>query len=72
MPYMLAGSFRICGANVSFTMQNSANSTATPITLNIRCTTAARRAFRFVPMDESIAVTVVPMFWPMMMGIAAA
>ncbi len=32
----------------------------------------AARAFLFVPMEERSAVTVVPMFWPMMMGIAAA
>ena len=45
--------------------------TAVPMMLNARCTTAARRALRLVPMEESMAVTQVPMFWPMMMGIAA-
>ena len=53
-------------------MQNTVSSTATPIMLNIRCTTAARLAFLLVPTEDSSAVTQVPMFWPMMMGMAAA
>ena len=53
-------------------MQSTLSSTATPMTLNIRWTTAARRAFLFAPTEESMAVTVVPMFCPMMMGMAAA
>ena len=32
--------------------------------------TATRLAFRLTPMELSRAVTQVPMFWPMMMGIA--
>ena len=39
---------------------------------SIRCTTAARLAFLFVPTEEIIAVTQVPIFCPIMMGIAAA
>lgn len=62
MPYMVAGSLKISGAKISLTRQNSVRTTATPITLNIRCTTAARRAFLLVPIEESMAVTVVPMF----------
>ena len=34
------------------------------------CTTATLRAFLLTPMDEMSAVTQVPMFWPMMIGIA--
>ena len=34
------------------------------------CTTATLRAFLFTPMDEMSAVTQVPMFWPMMIGMA--
>ena len=34
------------------------------------CAMAARRAFLFAPTEESSAVTQVPMFWPMMMGMA--
>ena len=33
---------------------------------------AVRRAFLFAPAEDSSAVTQVPMFWPMMMGMAAA
>lgn len=57
---------------MALTMQNTVSSTATPITLNIRCTTAARLAFLLVPTQEISAVTQVPMFWPMIMGTAAA
>ena len=60
MPAMPADSFSSAGAKMALTMQNTVSSTATPMTLNIRCTTAARLA------------TQVPMFCPMMMGTAAA
>ena len=33
-------------------------------------TTATLRAFLLTPMDEMSAVTQVPMFWPMMIGMA--
>ena len=72
MPYIVACSSSIAGANAARTMQNMLSSIMTPMTLNIRCTTAARWAFLFVPTEEIIAVTHVPMFCPMMMGIAAA
>ena len=54
-----------------FAVSNTVSQTTVPMILKLRCTTAARWAFLFVPTDESIAVTQVPMFWPMMMGIAA-
>ena len=72
MPYMVAGAWRIVGAKTALTMQNAVSSTTTPMTLNIRCTTAARLAFLFVPTEDSRAVTQVPIFCPMMMGMAAA
>ena len=72
MPAMEAGSFSSAGASAARTMQKTVSRTTTPMTLKRRCTTAARRAFLFVPMEEIMAVTVVPMFWPMMMGMAAA
>lgn len=72
MPAMEADSLRNAGASAARTMQNTVSSTTTPMTLKRRWTTAARRAFLFVPMEESMAVTVVPMFCPMMMGMAAA
>ena len=37
---------------------------AAPMTLNSRCTVAVRFAVRLVPMQESTAVTQVPMFCP--------
>ena len=72
MPDIVAGWSSSAGAKTALTTQNTVSSTTTPITLNIRWTTAARRAFLVVPTEESMAVTVVPMFWPMMMGMAAA
>ena len=53
------------------TAQNKIRPTTVPITLKERWTSAARFAFLFVPTEESSAVTHVPMFWPMMMGMAA-
>ena len=52
--------------------QNSASITRVPMTLKYRCTMAARRALLFAPMDEISAVTQVPMFCPMMIGMALA
>ena len=72
MPYMVALSWRIPGSKTALRMQNTVSSAATPMTLNIRCTTAARRAFLLAPTEDSSAVTQVPIFWPMMMGMAAA
>ena len=72
IPAMVADSFSSAGAKMALTMQNTVSSTATPMTLNIRCTTAARLAFLLVPTQEISAVTQVPMFCPMMMGTAAA
>ena len=62
MPYIVAGSFKSAGANTARTMQKTVSSTTTPMTLKRRCTTAARLAFLFVPIEEIMAVTVVPMF----------
>ena len=72
IPAIDAALFSSTGAKMVLTMQNTVSSTATPITLNIRCTTAARLAFLLVPTQEISAVTQVPMFWPMIMGTAAA
>ena len=62
MPYMVAGRSRIAGANRALTTQYTVSSATTPMTLNIRWTTAARRAFLLVPTEDSMAVTQVPMF----------
>ena len=43
-----------------------------PIRLKKKWTMAARLAFFVAPMDDSMDVQQVPMFWPMMMGSAAA
>ena len=72
MPDMVAFSSRIAGANTIFTIQKAVSNTTTPITLNIKWTTAARFAFFCVPTEEISAVTQVPIFWPMIIGIAAA
>ena len=60
MPNMLAGCVSSAGANSSRTMQKVLSQTTVPMMLNIRCTTAARRAFLLVPMEASSAVTQVP------------
>ena len=54
-----------------FAVSNAVSQTTVPMILKLRCTTAARRAFLFVPTEDSMAVTHVPMFCPMIMGIAA-
>ena len=72
MPYIVALSPSIAGAATARTMQNTASHTTVPMTLNDRWTIAARFALRLVPTEEISAVTQVPMFWPMMMGMAAA
>ena len=43
-----------------------------PMTLKYRWIIEARRASLEVPTEESTAVMQVPMFWPMMTGIATA
>ena len=45
--------------------------TTVPTMLKSRWTTAARLAFLLAPTEEIRAVTQVPMFCPMMMGMAA-
>ena len=50
---------------------NTISQTTVPITLNERCTIAARFAFLLAPKEDMIAVMQVPMFCPMMIGIAA-
>ena len=62
MPNMVAGWASSAGANSSRTRLNTLSQTTVPMMLNIRCTTAARRAFLLVPMADSSAVTQVPMF----------
>ena len=39
--------------------------------LKYKCTIATRRALRLAPMEETREVMQVPMFCPMMMGMAA-
>ena len=61
----------MAGAASAFTSQNTPSQMPAPARLNSRCTRAARRALRLAPTEDSIAVTQVPMFWPMTMGMAA-
>ena len=71
MPYIVAGWDRIGSGSRAFATQNTVSPTTVPMTLKDRWTSAARLAFLLVPTEERSAVTQVPMFWPMMMGIAA-
>ena len=71
IPNIVAGCVSSAGAASSFTRLNTLSQTTVPMILNIRWTIAARRAFLFVPMEERMAVMQVPIFCPMMMGIAA-
>ena len=50
--------------------KNKMRKVMVPMTLKYRWMRAARRAFLLAPTEESMAVTVVPMFWPRMMGMA--
>ena len=71
MPGREAGSSSRAGRSSARSRQNTASHTAVPMVLKARWTMAARLAFLFAPTEESIAVTQVPMFCPMMMGTAA-
>ena len=71
IPTSDADSLSNAGANMAFIIQNTVSQTMVPITLNARWTIAALLAFLLVPTDESIAVIQVPMFCPIMIGIAA-
>ena len=72
MPKWVALSPKMAGLNNARTARNSTRQTRVPMMLNSRCTSAARLAFLVAPTEDSMAVTQVPMFWPMMMGTAAA
>ena len=71
MPTRVAGSSKKAGGNIARSPQNTASHTALPMTLKERWTRAARFAFLFAPTEESMAVAQVPMFCPIMMGMAA-
>ena len=71
MPNREAGMSKNAGWSTACTSQNTASQTPEPITLKERWTRAARRAFLLAPTEESMAVTQVPIFCPMIMGIAA-
>ena len=71
MPTIVALSSRIGKKIIDLTTQKTVNTTTVPITLNIKCTNAALLAFLLVPIEESKAVTHVPIFWPIIIGIAA-
>ncbi len=71
MPNRDAGRLRKGRRKTALIRQNSPSQTAVPITLKDRWTIAARLAFLFAPMEEIRAVTQVPIFCPMIMGMAA-
>ena len=70
IPIKLALSFINDKCTNPFTTQNTVSHTAVPIMLNVKCTTAVRFAFLFAPNEEMIAVTHVPMFCPIIIGMA--
>ena len=61
----------MAGAASHRTSENAVRHTAVPMTLKLRCTSAARRALRLAPTEDSSAVTQVPMFCPITIGTAA-
>ncbi len=71
MPGREAPSSSRRGCRRARSRQNTVSHTAVPMRLKERWTSAARLAFLLAPTEESMAVTQVPMFWPMMMGMAA-
>ena len=71
MPTREADSVSMAGESTYFTTQNTDSQTMVPITLKDKWTTAALLAFLLVPMADSMAVMQVPMFCPIMIGIAA-
>lgn len=72
MPTGAAGAPRSGGRSRALTAQNTVSHTAEPATLKDRWTSAARLAFLLAPTADRMVVTQVPMFCPMMMGMAAA
>ena len=71
MPAYVAGAFSIVGANKTFTTEKIPRQTTVPITLKDKCTRAALLAFFVVPTEERIAVMQVPIFCPIIIGMAA-
>ena len=70
MPMRVADSSSSAGARAAWMIIKSTRQRTVPMILKQRCTRAARRAFLLVPTEDSMAVMQVPMFWPMMMGMA--
>ena len=71
MPHWVAISFKIAGLIKYCTNPNTISQTMVPIILKTRCTIAVLFAFLLAPTEESMAVIQVPIFCPMMMGMAA-
>ncbi len=71
MPNNDAGSSRSGGFINRDTGRKARSRIRVPNILKERWTTAARLAFLVVPKEESMAVAQVPIFCPMIMGIAA-
>ena len=70
IPSWLAESLINGNCIIEFNKQNTASHTVVPIMLNDKWTIAVLFAFLFAPNDEIIAVTQVPIFCPIMIGIA--
>ena len=71
IPTIEAASPNISGLKSAFIAIKITKQIAVPITLNIKCTKAALLALLLVPTEDSSAVTHVPIFCPIIIGIAA-
>ena len=70
MPTALTGAVRNGKWNTALPPHRAIRPTAVPMRLKEMWITATRLALRLTPMEEIRAVTQVPIFWPMMMGMA--
>ncbi len=71
MPGREAGSSKKAGENRRRLPQNIPSQNREPIRLNIRCSSPALLAFLLAPTEAATAVTQVPIFCPMIIGMAA-
>ena len=71
IPRYDADASKSAGFKIADIRLNTESQIIVPITLNDKCTIAARFAFLFVPKDERSAVTQVPIFCPIIIGTAA-
>ena len=71
IPKREIGASKTDGWKTALIRQKTTSQTVVPITLNSKWTVAACFAFLFAPTEEIIAVAQVPIFCPIIMGMAA-